>query len=426
MTASEQEERARLLRAWNGARRSLAPSPVGGSIGARLARLSAEGAEAYDLSDWPDVYGNPDGIVGELERRTAAALGTESAAYFPTGTMAQQAALRCWAGRTGNDTVAMHPLAHPVRWERDALRQLTGLRVTTPTDAPRLPTAAEVRELADPFGTLALELPLREAGFLLPSWEELESTVAAARERDAVVHIDGARLWECTTHFGRTLPEIASLADTVYVSFYKSLGGLSGAALAGPETVIEEAAAWRHRYGGQIFQQWPAALSALVGLERELPRLPAYVAHARVVAEALHGALADAGTATEAGTGAEAGMGAVPEAATHAHRKGADTGAGRSGANAVSWWRVWPRVPHTHQFQVWLPYGAGELTEAGARQAEETGTLLFRRWTEPPGAPPGLAMTEVTVAATGLSWSDEDVREALAGFLGCLRMVTTG
>lgn len=254
--------------------------------------------------------------------------------------MAQQAALRCWAGRTGDDTVAVHPMAHPVRWERDAVRQLAGLRVVHPTDAPRLPTAGEVGGLPEPFGTLALELPLREAGFLLPSWDELTATVAAARARDAVVHFDGARLWECTSHFGRGLPEITGLADTVYVSFYKSLGGLSGAALAGPETVVEEAASWRHRYGGQLFQQWPAALAALVGLERELPRLPAYVAHAAVVAEAIHQALAE---------------------------------------SEVPWWLVWPRVPHTHQFQVWLPYGVRELTEAGARQAEETGTLLFRR-----------------------------------------------
>ncbi|WP_181769026.1 threonine aldolase family protein, partial [Streptomyces albidus (ex Kaewkla and Franco 2022)] len=340
-----------------------------------------EGAAAYDFADWTDQYGNEDGVVGELERRTAAALGMEAAAFFPTGTMAQQVALRCWAGRTGNSTVALHPLAHPVIWERDSLRRLAGLRLVHPTNAPRLPTPAEVHGLDEPFGTLMLELPLREPGFVLPSWDELTDTVAAARERDAVVHVDGARLWECVTHFGRPLPEIAAAADTVYVSFYKSLGGLSGAALAGPASVIEEAAAWRHRYGGTLFQQWPTALAALAGLERELPRLPGYVAHATVVAAALHEAFAEAG---------------------------------------LPWWRVWPQVPHTHQFQVWLPFGAGELTEAGARQAEETGTLLFRRWSEPAGAPPGLAMHEVTVAGPGMSWSREDVREAVAGFLSYL------
>lgn len=376
-------ERARQLRAWRRAEHRLSHGPGGETLRERLAGLTAAGAAAYDLDDRVDQYGNADGIVGALERRTAALLGTEAAAFFPTGTMAQQVALRCWAGRTGDRTVAMPTSAHPVRWESDALRRLTGLHVVHPTDAPRPPTADEVRAVREPFGTLLLELPLREAGFVLPEWDELTATVAAARERDAAVHFDGARLWESTRYLGRGLPEIADLADTVYVSFYKSLGGISGAALAGPAEVVEEAAVWRHRYGGRLYQQWPAALAALAGLDGELPRLPEYVAHAAVVAAALREALAAAG--------------------------------------GPGWWRVWPEVPHTHEFQVWLPYDARTLTEAGVRQAEETGTLLFRRWTEPAGAPPGTAMHEVTVARPGLSWSAGRVRAACEEFLGFVR-----
>ncbi|MGK5497161.1 threonine aldolase family protein [Streptomyces sp. URMC 125] len=377
-SASPEERRARRAAAWNGARRRLSEGLPAGTIAGRLARLAEEGAAAYDLERGPDLYG--DGIVADLEERTAALLGAEAAAFFPTGTMAQQVALRCWAGRTGSPVVALHPLSHPERHERGALTHVSGVRTVHPTGAPRPPTAEEVRELDEPFGTLLLELPLRDAGFVLPTWDELTETVAAARERDAVVHFDGARLWECTAHFGRTLPEIADLADSVYVSFYKSLGGLSGAALAGPEDFVEEARAWRHRYGGQLFQQWPAALAALVGLERELPRLPEYAAHAKAVAGALREGLAEAG---------------------------------------VPWFRVHPEEPHTHQFQVWLPYDAEVLTEAAVRQAEEDGTVLFRAWSEP--GPPGLAMTEVTVAAPGLAWGPGDVREALSAFLARVR-----
>ncbi|BBA99321.1 putative L-allo-threonine aldolase [Actinacidiphila reveromycinica] len=339
--------------------------------------LLAEDAEAagVDLDAPADLYG--DGVVAELETRVAALLGTGAAAFFPTGTMAQQVALRTWAGRTGNPTVALHPLAHPEMYERDALRTVTGLRTVHPTRAGRLPDAAEVADLDEPFGTLMLELPLREAGFVLPTWDELAATVAAARERDAVVHFDGARLWECTPHFGRDLPEIAGLADSVYVSFYKSLGGLSGAALAGPADFVAEAKAWRHRYGGQIAHQFPAALSALAALERVLPRLPRYVEHARTVARALREGLADAG---------------VTLPLTH------------------------PAEPHTHQFQLWLPYPAAALDDAGLRMAEETGTSLFglRRFTEP--GPPGLSMTEVTVAEPALAWTESDVRAAAAEF----------
>ncbi|PWK71809.1 L-threonine aldolase [Streptomyces sp. CG 926] len=369
---SEDTERTkRLVAAWRGAERKLSRSLLEPTVGELLGSL----AEApYEMDGPADVYG--DGVVAALEAKVAELLGTEDAAFFPSGTMAQQIALRCWAGRTGNPVVALHPMSHPERWEGEALSAVSGLRVTHPTTEARQPSAADVEALREPFGTLMVELPLRDAGFLLPTWEELEALTEAARERDAVVHFDGARLWESTVHFGRTLPEIAGLADSVYVSFYKSLGGLSGAALAGPRTFVEETRVWRHRYGGQIFRQFPQALSALAGLERELPRLPSYVAQARMVAGALRSAFADSG---------------------------------------VPWARVHPEEPHTHQFQVWLPYEPDRLTEAGLRQAEETGTVLFRRWSAE--GPPGLAVTELEITSPGLSWTESDVHEAVSSFV---------
>jgi threonine aldolase len=367
------QRRERRTAAYRGAERALARLGFLGTLRERLALLDTA-SDLYDLDETSDISG--DGVVEALEQRVAELLGTEAAVFFPTGTMAQQVALRCWAGRTGDPTVALHGLAHPERHERNALSQVSGLRPVRVTSEPRLPTPGEVRDFDEPFGTLMLELPLRDAGFVLPSWEELVEVVEAARERDVVVHFDGARLWESTVHFGRPLAEIAGLADSVYVSFYKSLDGYGGAALAGPRTLAEEAKAWRHRYGGTVFQQFPTALSALAGLERELPRLPAYVAHARVVADALREGFASAG---------------------------------------IPWARVHPEVPHTHDFQVWLPYDADVLFEAAIRQAEETKTVLFAHAWEQKG--PGLACTEVYVRASGLEWTPHDVRAAVAEFV---------
>ncbi|WP_449352492.1 threonine aldolase family protein [Streptomyces shaanxiensis] len=364
--------RARRIDAYRKAGRTLARLELLAPLRERLARL--DGAEAlHDLDEPSDLYGN--GIVEALEERVAALLGKEAAAFFPTGTMAQQVALRCWAGRSGNPTVALHALAHPEVHERNAFREVSGLRPVRVTSEPRQPSADEIRGFEEPFGALMLELPLRDAGFVLPTWEELTEVVAAARERDAVVHFDGARLWETTVHFGRALDEIADLADSVYVSFYKSLQAYGGAALAGPRTLIEEAKTWRHRYGGAVFQQFPTVLSALAGLERELPRLPEYVTHARVVAAALREGFTEAG---------------------------------------LPWARVHPEVPHTFDFQVWLPYGVDEVSEAAIRQSEETGTALFiNPWDE---KGPGLSMTEVYVRAAALEWTAADVRTAAADF----------
>ncbi|NEC13345.1 threonine aldolase [Streptomyces sp. SID8014] len=355
------------------AERVLARHSTDATLQERLAALSTQAASVHDLAEPVDVYGN--GVVDALEDRVADVLGTEAAAFFPTGTMAQQVALRCWAGRSGNHTVALHPLSHPEVHEGGALGAVSGLRTVHPTRERRLPTAAEVAEFPEPFGTLMLELPLRDAGFVLPDWAELTEVVAAARERDAVVHLDGARLWECAAHFGRALPEIVSLADSVYVSFYKSLEGIGGAALAGPADLVDEARVWRHRYGGQLFQQFPTALAALHGLETVLPLLPSYVAKAREVAEAIGEGFAAAG---------------------------------------APWFRVHPRPVHTHQFQVWLPYEAQVLDAAVTELAEETGTALFRRWM--PGDAPGVSVAEVTVAGPGLAWTPTEVAEAAETF----------
>ena len=374
------ERRKRRVAANRNAERALARLGFQGTLRERLAFIQ-EAAEPYDLDEPSDMYGG--GVVELLEKRVAELLGKEAAAFFPTGTMAQQVALRCWAGRTGNPTVALHPLAHPEVHERGAFSQVSGLRPVHVTSEPRQPTADEVRDFPEPFGTLMLELPLRDAGFVLPSWEELSAVVEAARERDAVVHFDGARLWESATHFGRPLDEIADLADSVYVSFYKSLEALGGAALVGPKTLIDEAKTWRHRYGGMVFQQFPTALTALAGLDRELPRLPAYVAHARVVAEALREGFATAG---------------------------------------LPWTRVHPGQPHTNEFQVWLPYDPDTLAEAAIRQAEETSTALFANPWITKG--PGLAFTEVYVRAAGLEWTADDVKAAVADFVVRLKEET--
>ncbi|MFD4256549.1 threonine aldolase family protein [Streptomyces sp. NPDC058534] len=372
----DRRTRERRLAVHRAARRVLDRPGYLWTVRERLALLD-DVQDLYDLDEPVDMYGN--GVVEALEERTALLLGLEAAVFFPTGTMAQQVALRCWAGRTGDPTVALHGLSHPEVHERNAFSRVSGLRPVRVTSEPRLPTAAEVRDFEEPFGALMLELPLRDAGYVLPTWEELTEVVAAARERDAVVHFDGARLWETTVHFGRPLAEIAGLADSVYVSFYKSLGGFGGAALAGPRTLVEEARAWRHRYGGNLFQQFPTALSALAGLERTLPRLPGQVVHARVVAAALREGFAAAG---------------------------------------VPWARVQPEVPHTHEFRVWLPYDAEVLGEAALRQGEETGVLLFAGPWDPAG--PGISVAEVGVGAAGLEWTADDVRTAVAGFVAGL------
>ena len=212
---------------------------------------------------------------------------------------------------------------------------------------------------------------MRRAGFRLPSWEELTALAAWARDRGAAFHVDGARLWEAQPFYGRGLAEIAGLADSVYVSFYKGLGGLAGCALAGPADFVAETAVWRTRHGANLYQAYPYALAALEGLDRHLPRMAGYVARAREIAIALIG---------------------------------------------VDGLTVAPRPPHTNAFQVHLR-GDREAIEGKALAiAAERGVWLFNWLVASPI--PGNCVGEIQIGDAAERLPTEEIVELLARLVG--------
>jgi threonine aldolase len=248
---------------------------------ADLARSCAElGVDAWD------VYGEL-GPVGRLEAELVELFGVEAAAFFPTGVMAQQAALRVHSDRAGTRRVALPDLSHLLLHEEDGPRLLHGLEISLLTSGFQAPAARHLEAIPGRLGAVLVELPLREAGCLLPTWDDLTELSQACRTRGVALHVDGARIWESQPWFGRPLSQIAALADSLYVSFYKGLGGLAGAALLGPADFIAEARLWRRRHGGTVYHLTAEAVSALVGLQDQLPIIPDTVAWARAFAAEL-------------------------------------------------------------------------------------------------------------------------------------------
>jgi threonine aldolase len=234
----------------------------------------------HDLT--ADLYGNG-GAVAVLEREVAELLGKSAAAFMPSGIMAQQIALRIHADRRDRRVVAFHPTCHLEMHEDKAYQRLHGLVGLTVGDARGLLTLGDLEAVKEPLAALLIELPQREIGGQLPAWDDLVAQVAHARDRGAAVHLDGARLWEAQPFYGRPLAEIASLFDTVYVSFYKGLGAPAGSMLLGEPDVIDEARLWRKRHGGTLFGLWPYAAAGLAGLRSRLPRMGEYFAHALAI-----------------------------------------------------------------------------------------------------------------------------------------------
>lgn len=243
-------------------------------------------AEATAPDEEADRYGEG-ALIEDFEREVATLLGKEAAVFFPSGTMAQQIALRIWADRMGRRTIAFHPTCHLDLREGRAYEQLHALHATPVGHPTRLITQDDLEHVGEPLAALLLELPQREIGGYLPAWDDLVAQTAWARSRGTMPHMDGARLWESAPFYDRSYAEIASLFESVYVSFYKGVGGIAGAALAGPADFIAEAHVWRRRHGGTLISYYPYVIAARTLLRQRLPRFPEYHARALRVAKVL-------------------------------------------------------------------------------------------------------------------------------------------
>ena len=235
-----------------------------------------------------DQYGSG-GFVTEFEQEVAGLLGKEAAVFMPSGTMAQQIALRIWSDESGHKKIAFHPTSHLHIHEQMAYAFLHGLEGVLLGEANRLFTQDDLRGVSDGLAALLIELPQREIGGQLPTWEEFSAICEFAKARNIRLHMDGARLWECAPYYQRSYAEIAEPFDSVYVSMYKILGGFPGAVLAGPGPFVEQARIWLRRHGGNLQQQSVAAISAKLGLDSKLPRIPLYVKRAGEIADILRG-----------------------------------------------------------------------------------------------------------------------------------------
>ena len=327
-------------------------------------RELADAAAALDEPGAWDRYGEH-GPVAALERRVAELLGKPAAAMFPSGVMAQQSVLRVWCDSVGSRRVAAPGLCHPIKHESDGPRLLHGLEFELLTDGPTVPRVEHLAAIPGRLGAALLELPLRAAGYLLPSWDELVAFSQACRERGIPLHLDGARIWESAPHLGHSPAEIAGLADSVYVSLYKGLGGLAGAVVAGPEDEVAQARVWRTRMGGTLFSLMPFAVAALRGLDRELPRMAEYHERAVLLAQRL----------------VERGI------------------------------RVTPQPPHTNAFRVHVEREVPDLDERRVVAMEREHVRLSPPWFA--SDTPGWSWTELVVGPATMEWEVEAAVDTL-------------
>ena len=251
------------------------------SEGMRAAMATAEVGD--------DQFGE-DPTVQALQERVAGLLGKEAALWLPTGTMANQVALRSLT-RPGDDVVVSCE-SHAVWHETGAGAANAGVQFTE-IGARGLFTDEGFRAVLKPRGHMIyppttlvqIENTHNRAGGIVFPRNEAERITNTAREAGVASFVDGARLWNAAVAEGRPVAELARPFDVVSVAFSKGLGAPGGSALAGTREFIRAATRYRRMSGGAMRQVGIFAAAALYALDHNYERLAEDHVNARQIAE---------------------------------------------------------------------------------------------------------------------------------------------
>ncbi|MBX3354578.1 MAG: aminotransferase class I/II-fold pyridoxal phosphate-dependent enzyme [Phycisphaeraceae bacterium] len=238
-----------------------------------------------------DVLGD-EPTVAALESKVAALLGHEAALFTPSGTMANQLAIRC-ACEPGDEIIA-HRESHIIHYETAAPAALSGcmiLGLDGPGgrfDADSLRAAIRGGDIHSPKSRMVVaENTHNRGGGTVWSLEEFKAVAREAREASLHLHVDGARLANAAVAAGYSMRDFASEARSVSLCFSKGLGCPVGSALAGPRDWIERARRFRKMFGGGMRQSGLLAAAAIWALDHHIDRLASDHANARRLAEGL-------------------------------------------------------------------------------------------------------------------------------------------
>jgi threonine aldolase len=238
-----------------------------------------------------DVYGE-DPTVNRLQSLAASLVGKEAALYVPSGTMANQLAIRVLA-EAGTEVLCPER-AHVYRYEAAAAPVNSSVQMHPLWDVPdgiQVAIEGVAHHLPRP-SLVVIEntyMALSGAPIDTPEMTKLCSIARSggAGSRPLAVHVDGARIWNAAIALGTPPRELLAAVDTVMFCLSKGLSAPVGSLLCGPADVIAEARAFRSRWGGGMRQAGVIAAAGIVALETMVERLADDHARARILADAL-------------------------------------------------------------------------------------------------------------------------------------------
>jgi threonine aldolase len=238
-----------------------------------------------------DVYAG-DPTANLLEERVAAILGKEAAIFVPSGTMANQIAVRLHC-RPGEELIC-EATSHVILWEGGGPATLSGVTVRPLAGKNGLlhlqDFAAQHRPddiHSPPTKLIWLENTHNRGGGVVQPLESIKAISQWVRKEKLNLHLDGARLWNASVASGVAPALWAGHCDTVSVCFSKGLGAPVGSALAGTKEAIKLARRYRKLFGGAMRQIGGLAAACLYALDHHIERLADDHANAKLLAEAI-------------------------------------------------------------------------------------------------------------------------------------------
>ena len=239
-----------------------------------------------------DVYGD-DPTVNSLEERVAAMFGHEAGLFAPTGSLANQLAIRTLV-KPGEE-ILVETRGHIVRAELGAAAAFSGITTRTWPSVDGLLQAEDplaiAHENAGPYlvstKAIAVENTHNFGGGTVQPIEEIAKLSEAAHSRGIAMHLDGARIWNAHVASGVSFAEYGRHFDTISVCLSKGLGAPIGSVMLSSKERVGEARIWRKRYGAGMRQVGIIAAAAHYALDNNIARLAEDHARAQKIAVAL-------------------------------------------------------------------------------------------------------------------------------------------
>lgn len=236
-----------------------------------------------------DVLGDDPTVIA-LEQRFAEMLGKEAAVFVPSGTMANQIAIKVHT--QPGDEIICHEGSHIIHYEGGGPAALAGCMVKglpglrgqiSATDVLASVRADNVHYPRTRL--LSLENTHNRGGGAVWNLADLNSVTGAAKNAGLMTHLDGARAWNACIADGYSARQLAEQFDSVSMCFSKGLGAPVGSALAGSHAFIKQARRVRKLFGGGMRQAGILAAACLYALDHHVTRLAEDHVNAQAFAE---------------------------------------------------------------------------------------------------------------------------------------------